>query len=367
MLDGFSTYPSKLPTPRGAPDNPPSTHLRTLAWIRFLLDRMPDVEAWAQGKRSPPDGWRQRKMDADILRRTFRHKLSPRVSVRPSGRPVSLLDEVFGPIFSGRDGRSGLWFGDKVVRGLTRPSDERLAWLDDLVPGSLKAFYEPPAPLDPWFYDALDFESPWFGRLFLWRAMDPAYFHSEWDDLLQPTAEEGQSRRLMGHVREKMHARWDVTDTERVKFEAEMETALTHVAYPSEAMSSGFADALESLHAARAASRSGKYIKHPVVKQTRMYPFPQKMTGLTDAIAAYRLADLVGLEDRRIVSWWLRGALDAVAGRMKKEQLRWFYPMPNRTLPLEGALRKLGVWEPRATRMRRVPAKKKPKSATVVE
>jgi len=362
MLEGFTTYPSPLPIPRGAPENPPSTHLRTLAWLRFLLDRLDDVQAWATGsKPNHPEAWNtNRKSDANLLRKLFRLKgKAPKISARTLLRPASLLDTIFGPLLDGQGG-GGKWFSDKLSRGIARPSDQHLAWIDDLVPGSLKAFYEPPEPFDPWFYDALDFQSPWFGRIFLWRAMDPDHFDPNWKELLATTPEAGRSPKVNARVRSKRDVRWSLTDSERDRFAGEIELAVVHTGFPDEANEpGGLQRAVEQMHAARAARRSGKAVAHPVTKRLHTLSDAQAFIALTNAIATYRLANIVDLDDRGLAAWCLRGTLDAMRGRIVKVQRRVFYPLPRNVAPLEGSLRKLGLWEPRAAKLRRVESVKR--------
>lgn len=349
MLEGFRTYPTKIPVSQGAPTSPDSSDLRTRAWLRHLLDRLDDVRNWAVGKTPAPTAWQtSRKADAVLIRQTFQSGYAPNIPKRLTARSASLLDDIFGPVFAGRRGGGGKWFIDKLAGGHARPDEQRLQWIDDLVPGSLAAFYQLPAPFDPWFYDALDFQSPWFGRLYLFRAIDPGLNYPEWDEWLVATDD---GSRLPDATRLPHKDRWSVSDEERARFESEMASAMVHSAFPLDVdwlEDSG--NALEQLHAARAATRSGKAM-HPITKVLRKLPDAHAFMALTNAIAAYRLAGLIHLEDRCLVAWWLRGALEAMHGRIRKFERRWFYPLPRKAAPFEGTLRNLGL-TPRTTRKR---------------
>lgn len=361
MLEIISTYAIKTPLLQGAPKKPASDRLRTLAWLRFLLDELNKVKDWAGRETTTPKAWRTNRIrDADAIRRTFRYA-PPDIPQRASERRVLLLDKVFGSLFADKFSDNNRWFSNKLVSGKSHPGTQRLQRLDDLVPGSRMAFYDLPAPLDPWFYNALDFQSPWFGRLFLYRAMDPHQLEPDWEALLQSTPKSARWPHVENDVRCERDIKWSVPATKRRRFADEIETALVHVAFPDEANSAGgFHDGLEQVRAIRAAHASGKQVAHPVTAWLGKLPDAQAFVALTDAIAAYRLAGLVGLEDRGLAAWWLAGAIDALRGRIAKYERVWFYPMTNDAAPLEGMLRKLGLWEPSAALPpKTVPEKKK--------
>jgi hypothetical protein len=335
MLEGFgSKNPKRISQPTGKPPNPPSTHLRNLAWLRFLLDRTRLIRAWALGRRKAPPAWHSRRaVDAAKVRQLFLHGPAPTIPRRRLERPVALLDAIFDDVLHGKRGRSGLWFGDKVVRGVARPDARRLKWLDDLVPGSAEAFEREPKGLDPWFYGALDFQSPWYARIHLWRTMDQARQDPGWEALASETdAMEG----VPAAVWARRHHRWTMRASDVRALRAEIALALAHIVYPDEINNpDGMREAEREVRAARAASERDPRAVHPVARRVRGYSEHLQWTALSDALAALRLERLLGIEDGLAV-WWVQGVMGGAHATIERQQHRWFCSLPHQVPPLEG-------------------------------
>jgi hypothetical protein len=335
MIYGIGLRP---PEPRkqtgGRPPSRPSTHLRTLAWMRFLLNGLPHLRKYALGTQGPPASWARRAPDADALRKFFR-QTAPVIHADPLRRRVSLLDQVFGAI----EPSLGRWFSDKARRGLTHPSVQRLKRLDDLLPGSANAFRKVPTGLDPGFYDAIDFESPWFGRLHLWRIMDPAQMDPSWERLLEdghayrPGDEKVMAAGFPVGAWRRRFELWEIRPSERRRLRSELVLALAHVAYPGDVDEAWFDHPWRILGAARAACEKNPALFHPVRDRVRQWPKKRQWAALTDALAALRLDAIAGVRED-LVPWWVRSVMAGMTETIEEQEKKWFCALPRKRPPL---------------------------------
>lgn len=319
----------------GRPSNEPSSRLRNLAWMRFLLRSLDDVERWALewcgrsslGHDAPggiepesnsppapvPRGWHDRSADADVLAGYFARPFRPPLPGDPLARTPTLLDHVLGPLFGGVDGSGGRYFSDRVLRGLIRPDASRLQRLDDLVPGSRRAFEAEPSGMDVgWFYDALDFTNPWFARLYLWRAQDPDFEDAGWDGMLDP-ATATMAPRVAPALREQRHAAYTVSAHDAEAFEGLIGQAASFTLQPSLLVSPvGELDAvLDRMYAAAATTDSTEKASEMAAAVVGMAP-ERQWASLSNAVAAFRLARLLDLNPA-VPAWWLRGVQQGMA------------------------------------------------------
>lgn len=354
----------------GRPSNEPSSRLRNLAWMRFLLRSLDDVERWALewAGRSPPGhdappatelppgpshapvprGWHDRSADADVLAAYFARPLRPPLPGDPLARTPTLLDHVFGPLFGGADGSGGRYFSDRVQRGLIRPDASRLQRLDDLVPESRRAFEAEPPGMDVgWFYDALDFTNPWFARLYLWRAQDPDFEDAGWDGLLDATTGT-TAPTLVSGLREQRHAAYAVSAHDTEAFEGLIGQAAAFTVQPSLLVSPvGELDAvLYRVHAAAAATGSPGQALEMVAVVSEMASERQWAT-LSNAVAACRLARLLDL-DPTVPRWWLRSVKQGMAARLDAADREGYCPFAGGRPALGGVLAAIGQGGQRA-------------------
>ena len=306
--------------------------------MRFLLRSLDDVERWALewAGRSPPGHeasgvteselgpshapiphhWHDRPGDADVLAAYFARPLRPPLPGDPLARTATLLDHVFGPLFGGADGSGGRYFSDRVLRGLIRPDASRLQRLDDLVPGSRRAFEAEPSGMDVgWFYDALDFTNPWFARLYLWRAQDPDFEDAGWDGLLDG-AKGARAPRVAPALREQRHAAYTVSAYDAEAFEGLIGQAAAFTLRPSLLASpvSELDAVLDRVHAAVAATVSPEKASEMAAVVSGMAP-QRQWASLSNAVAAFRLARLLDLNPA-VPAWWLRGVQQGMADRL---------------------------------------------------
>ncbi|MBS0382320.1 MAG: hypothetical protein JSR56_07795 [Proteobacteria bacterium] len=327
-------FPERRKQEGGRPPLPPSTRLRTLAWMRFLLDQMPRLEAYALGNRTAPPGWQRRRPDAEALRRFFRDT-PPVIHADLLRRRPSLLDCVFGAI----EPSLGRWFSDKARRGLTHPEVQRLKRIDDLIPGSAHAFRKEPPGLPPGFYDALDFLSPWYGRLHLWRVIDPSRQDPAWDQLLQDGhAYRGGDKKLTasgfpyGAWRRRFEL-WQVRPSERRRLRDELVLALAHFAYPDDVETAAEFKPRQVLRAARAACERDPLAPNPIRDSVRTWAEARQWAALTDAMAALRLDEIAAIGED-LAQWWVRSVMEGMSATIEKHERTWFCSMTNDAPPL---------------------------------
>ncbi|WP_395680458.1 hypothetical protein [Dokdonella sp.] len=320
--------------------------------MRGLLRSLDDVERWALewAGRSPPGhdappanelqvgpslapvprGWHDRSADADVLAAYFARPLRPPLPEDPLARTPTLLDQVFGPLFGGADGSGGRYFSDRVQRGLIRPDATRLQRLDDLVPGSRRAFEAELSGMDVgWFYDALDFTNPWFARLYLWRAQDPDFEDAGWDGLLAPSTVT-TALTVAPALHEQRHAAYTVSAHDAEAFEGLIGQAAAFTVQPSLLVSPvGELDAvLYRVHAAAAAAGSPGKALEMVAVVSEMAP-ERQWAILSNAVAACRLARLLDL-DTTVPTWWLRSVRQGMAARLDAADREWYCPLSGR-------------------------------------
>ena len=353
MLEGFELPVFAGGRRGGRPRNEASSHLRNLAWLRYLLDALDDVENWAnewrrigkrQGARSDRSGtdraasgkastpipatWRARPADADLLAIYFANPEHPPIPADPVARRPTTLDHILGPLFAGTEGGSGRYFSDRIVRGVIRPDAARLQRIDDLVPGSRRAFESEPAGMDPWFYDALDFTNPWYAKLYLWRAQDGRLEDPGWDSLISPPANGSEMPSLAPEVREQRHARHTLTDRDVNAFEALINSAMAFTACPSLAASPAGAvdEAIDRLHAAVAAASASDYSRE-IAEAVVGLDSPGRWAALSNGLAACRVARMLDI-DLNLTTWGLRGMHHAMGGDVRALQEARYLPMP---------------------------------------
>lgn len=359
MVEGYFESPMPLPQKSGRPKSPLSTHLRNLAWIRDLLARLPQIRAWAlvgtyRGMRAP-DVWRgARREDAAALRRAFSGKNAPRLG-KLSERSPSMLDEVFDELLHGASSRSGYWFNDKLVSGQQRPDEQRIKRFDALFPGSAAAFHREPYGLDPWFYGALDYTSVWYGRMHVWRVIDPAFQDPAWQDVLSDDDEPGA---FPSRLRRRMHRKTRLTDRDEAAFRSDILLALGHLLFPEQADApDGFEDLEGQVAAARAAACERPNREHPIARRVRGMKERQRWQALTDSVAVLRLERLLFAEDP-VGSWWVHGVVEGMRDTIRQRQAAWYWPMTHGTPALEGFLERLMGPEGRAPQAARKGARK---------
>jgi hypothetical protein len=346
MFEKLPVYTVMLRPPSGGQLGLPSSHLRTLAWMRYLLDHLHDVRKHACAeKEGRPPSWERRVGDAAALKKLFEHKAkAPVISEEPRSRVPANLDKVFGTVFAEASS-----FGDKYVRGKSTPDRSRITQLDDLVPGSAAAFDQPPAPLGSDFYDVLDFQDPDFGTLFVWRALDPNFKDPTWDELADKgwVDKSGSAYRISPRARSNMHDSWAFDPNDENTIHGYIKDAVARILY-DRSIEHGEDDRLahESLDAARAACEAGHPQPNLLAKVFARQTATDIFAGLTNAIAAYRTVVLLDSDDRWYAAWWLRGMLEAAAPHIAANQRDWFCPFPHKAPPLECALKALDLWEP---------------------
>jgi hypothetical protein len=342
MVEGYFEPSMPLPQNPGRPKNPLSTHLRNLAWIRHLLARLPQIRDWAlvgtHRGMIAPDAWRgARREDAAVLRRVLSSENAPRIG-RLSDRSPSLLDDVFDELLHGAKSRSGYWFNDKLVSGQRRPDEQRLKRFEDLIPGSAAAFHREPQGMDPWFYGALDYTSVWYGRMHVWRIIDPAFHDPAWQEVLSDDEEPGA---FPLRLRRRMHRKTRVTYLDKAAFRSDILLALGHLLFPEQADDpDGFDDLEGQVGAARAASLERPNREHPLKRRVSAMKERAQWRTLTDAIAVLRLERLLVAEDP-VGPWWVRGVVDGMRDTLRRRQGAWYWPMPRGTPALEGLLERL--------------------------
>ena len=338
MLEGYFETHRSLSQKAGRPKNPPSTQLRNLAWIRYLLESLPKIQTWALGGPNAPIAWHgARRADAAVLQRVFSREEPPHVHKVLQNRSPSLLDEVFDEMLHGRNSRSGLWFADKIVRGLRRPDEGRLKRIDDLVPGSAAAFHAEPASMDRWFYGALDFTSVWYGRMHLWRVIDPTFQDPAWQDVLSDDEEPGA---FPIRLRRRMHRKTAVSEEDNVAFRHDILFALGHLLFPEQVDApDGLEDMERQVAAARAAS-SVPRAPHPIARHVRAMRERRQWCALSDAIAVLRLERMLFTEDP-VGPWWVRGVAEGMAYTIARRHSRWYWPMPHGMPALDGLISSL--------------------------
>lgn len=297
----------------------PSNRLRNLAWIRHLLSSLDDVRNWLSvegGERgdrksgseqrerpSVPPGWVDRPADAALLKHAFS---TTGMNLHPDAlrRSALLLDELLAPVFAGPEGAGGRYFSDRILRGLASPDACRLRWLDDLVPGSVLAFEREPAGVDRWFYDALDFTSPWFAKVFLWRAMDPSMEDPGWDELVLAGDAGSDQPEFTATVRDQRFADYTVSTSEVDAFESLIEHAAAVATYPS--LVSAPAEELTACidRIGAEASEGAERISADLFEAIGRLSTARQWIALSNAVAARRVSSMLGTADE-ITAWWL--------------------------------------------------------------
>ncbi|MBL8297916.1 MAG: hypothetical protein JNN30_06140 [Rhodanobacteraceae bacterium] len=346
MLEGFDLVKfSSIPRP-GRPAGRPSNRLRNLAWLRFLLRGLDDVRDWAGtsefapangaragttervdvvGKPRPRAWTAHRRSDALSLARVFASLPDLEIASDPLQRRPALLDAVFGPLFSGAEDSTGRYFSDRLVRGVVSPDASRLERLDDLVPGSRRAFVGEPEGVDPWLYDALDFSNPWFAKLYLWRACDPDLQDPQWTRwLVGPDATDGMPR-LNDSTRAEMNVSFDFTEDDAARLSKMVLGAMAFTAEPELLHApSGEVDEVKAELLAAAAAPWGA-VPHPVARGVAKMAVLDKWAALSNAVAGVRLCRMVG-GDAELAAWWLHGVREGMRGDVDGAQRVLFCP-----------------------------------------
>jgi hypothetical protein len=343
MVYGFGTVPPERKTQsRGRPRALPSSHLRTLAWLRHLLDSLDDLQHWALGNKDAPSGWKQRAPDAQHLRELFRNGLPAGFEKDPYKRHPSLLDAIFDRVLHGKHSASAWWFGDKLLKGEVSPDRTRLQRFEGLVPGSLEAFDRVPKGMDPGFYDALDFLSPWYGRLHLWRVIDPRRSDEGWERLLENghVVQDGDLE-LMGSgfprgLWRRRFELWDLSSDERRMLGDEVAMAVAHFAFPDRVDTPAFGSYAEEVAAARAACEQDRLV-NPIRKRVEGLPEAEQWAALTDALAAMRLEQMA--EIGKFTEWWIESIMQGMASTIERREMEWFCPLTHARPPLSTYLR----------------------------
>lgn len=346
MLEGFDSVTFSSIKKNGRPTSRPSNRLRNLAWLRFLLRALDDVKAWASapefasgsGRRTgvtgPPGeaakptplAWTtHRRSDALALAQVFANLPDLEIASDPLQRRPALLDAVFGPLFSGAEESAGRYFSDRLVRGVVSPDASRLERLDDLVPGSRRAFEVEPEGVDPWFYDALDFTNPWFAKLYLWRACDPDLQDPQWTRwLVGPDATDGMPR-LNESTRVEMNAPFDFSEGEAARLGEMVLSAMAFTAEPDLIHApSGEAESVKAELLAAGAAPWGTAL-HPIARSVARMNELDQWAALSNAVAGVRLCRMVG-GDAELAAWWLHGVREGMRVELGCVQRLHFCP-----------------------------------------
>lgn len=346
MLEGFDSVTfSSIPRP-GRPPGRPSNRLRNLAWLRFLLRDLDDVREWggtsefapANGARAGttervdvarkpmPQAWTtHRRSDALVLAQVFALLPDLEIASDPLKRRPALLDAVLGPLFSGAEDSTGRYFSDRLVRGVVSPDASRLERLDDLVPGSRRAFEVEPEGVDPWFYDALDFSNPWFAKLYLWRACDLDLQDPQWTRWLVGTDSADGMPRLNEGTRAEMSAPFEFNEGEAGRLGEMVLSAMAFTAEPYLVHApSGEVDEVKAELLAAAAS-PWETVPHPIARGVSSMPELDKWAALSNAVAGVRLCRMVG-GDAELAAWWLHGVREGMRGEVDGAQRVLFCP-----------------------------------------
>lgn len=328
---------------RGRQPNPPSAVLRNLAWMRFLLDRLPDVASWATGSTPPPASWHRRcAQDARHLTAVFQNSPHLLAQSKAGDRPVSLLDRVFSEVLGGSGG-GGRYFGDRLYRGRMRPSPSHLARFEEMVPGSRAAFEHEPPGMDRWFYDALDVQSPWFGRFFLLRAQDPQFRDPEWTEaglLVASGPDDGRGDAgvpvLSEAVRARRDDRWDGFDGDEV-LRDQIRGSPFHAIRPDLAYAedSVVDEAFSSLEAAAAAGEDPKRCAE--LSPLWNAPLAMRWAALSNAVAVHRVATMVR-GNTPITRWCLQAAREALQADIEAAESEKFCRVAGRVGPVSAVL-----------------------------
>lgn len=362
LLPDFPRPISKV----GRPPKGLGSRLSTKAWVRFLLDQLPEVERWAT-KGGAPSSWSEQIKteaikDGDEIRKPLNVGVgmrqlfglkakAPKFHVDRLQRSPRTLDTLFSVLATG--GRNS--FEKHYAYGTSKPSDELFGLAELLIPGSLRAYSHPPAPLDPWFYAALNFENPWTGWFFQVRriqlefttefiptGLSPGHMLSDVDDEIESVA-----RRLFS---DDLRTRWQMgaaADSELRRFESNLAEAAACALFPDEAPYSdeGLRDAIESLNRLCDAAAHGAV---SVIPKLSMPPDSvAAWSNLTDAIAAHRMTQIVELrpESRGYAEVWLRSALQNVAPALDRVDRHCFCRAPIKGKPaIQGVLEASGCW-----------------------
>jgi|GEM_PF-5651686 len=349
MVYGIGRTEPKRRTLEGRPPLAPSTTLRTLAWLRYLLDNVSSIPRWAAGDEAPPT-WKRRTGDVEALRGVLQSDNVLTISDDPLKRPVSLLDKLF----SGFHGESWSrrWFSNRVLPGRTHPDRQQLKRIDDLMPGSMSAFDDLPAGLDAGFYDAIDFTSPWYGRLHLWRVIDPTHQDAAWDRLLEdghdalPGDEAVVPAGFPRGAWRRRNERWKIRPAERRRLRDEIALAMIHLAYPEDLDDDpAFVSPRRIMHAARAACTRDPEAPNPIRDRIRNWGEARQWTALTDALAALRL-DRIAVIDDRLAAWWVRSVAEGMAATIERRERVWFCPLPRNASPLATLIERWASHDP---------------------
>lgn len=353
MLEGFQPTAFSISAKSGRPARAPSYRLRNLAWIRRLLDSLDQVRHWSgavDGRRDAPAktteqpsitpvpaSWTTRPSDAALLKQCF-SAMSP-IPEEELERAPSLLDELFGPLFGGAEGASGRYFSDRIARGLASPDATRLRRLDDLVPGSRRAFENEPADVDPWFYDALDFTSPWFAKVFLWRTMDPSLEDPGWDELLMPGSGLGRAE-FTDAVRDHQFADYTVSAADVRTFEAMIEHAAALATYPDLASApvEEIDDAIARLLAE--VPVGGGRVAVDLSKGVGRLPPERQWLTLSNAIAARRVSSMLGVAHDLTV-WWLNGVHRSLTVAFRELEEKSYARLPKGRSPVDDVVERV--------------------------
>jgi hypothetical protein len=174
--------------------------------------------------------------------------------------------------------------------------------LDDLLPGSRAAFDLVPSGVDLWFYDALDFTCPWFGKVFLWRAMDPLLEDPGWDDVASREAGEGAWVPEVSNLRFAPHA---LSTADVYAFESLIEHAAALAAYPSVIHAPLVEQQAAIASVVDAATGGDDAATVAMVREVDRCGVARRWVSLSDALAARRLSHMLGVSGD-ITAWWLR-------------------------------------------------------------
>lgn len=313
----------------GKPPTRPSETLRTLAWIRYLLRNFEQVRSQCEGRSGEPRSWKKHQPDVEALRQAFRvYDIKTRLS-EPT--PTS-LDATLGTAI-------GLpnWFARKLAQLQTHPSAGPLKRINNLVPGSQRAFDEPPKGFDPWFYHALDFQNPWVAELFLLRVRDPEMEEEGWDEFVD-TEKSRRTRypRWRQDDLESLPYAWDLSKKDQKHFSRKIVPSLTMLAY-----------GLEPGHFEVESYR--KDLRRAFARQQPDAHLPGLASGIAistwvNAMAIYRLCQLAKLKELDLAAWCYWHAVEGIRARFATRQNAWFYPAPRGAGALELELGRLGLW-----------------------
>ena len=322
MLELLQEFRGPLPRATGAPSAPHSNDLRTLAWLRYLLDVLPQLDSML--------GFVPQRPDVRQLRQLLRrHRLghgAGRASIGALGRTLGV---VLG---------APSWFTRKAALLVHAPTESILKRVERLMPGSREAFDESPPGIHSWLYDALDFQNAWIGQLFVWRI-----FRNEVDDGLYQDFVDEKHDRWLPQARARMMIQHALDDEARAYLGRMVLPALTRLAFPDDRTGPDEPLAQERLLDAAAAAGL-----KPCAQLAHRLSNPQlrdsdALETWGNALGILRMCQLAGLDETCFAEWCYRGAIVGIRSRLAKADRSCFYPMPRKISGLSGQLRALGL------------------------